>query len=70
MEFLFLLLAAFGAWSLLAPGSQFEIMNTLRYRDPEYHEPSSFALIMTRISGLLIIGFSVWMNFHMPEPPP
>lgn len=37
MELLLLLLAAFGAWSLLAPGSQFEIMNTLRYRDPEYH---------------------------------
>lgn len=66
MEFLFVLLATFGLLMTLIPYKLYEIYNTLRFENPEFHEPSVFALILNIIKGIGVIVVALYFLFNMP----
>ncbi|ETZ70119.1 hypothetical protein L829_1017 [Mycobacteroides abscessus MAB_030201_1075] len=63
--FLGLIVVPFLLWSIFDPKSQWQVLSSWKYRNPEANEPSEAAYAMTRIGGavglvvLVVVGYKM-----------
>ena len=49
------------AWSMISPRSQWELLASWQYKQPEAQEPSNAAYLLARFVGAFGIIFAVWV---------
>ncbi|AGM26951.1 DUF6199 family natural product biosynthesis protein [Mycobacteroides abscessus] len=65
--FLGLIVVPFLLWSIFDPKSQWQVLSSWKYRNPEANEPSEAAYAMTRIGGAVGLVVLVVLGYKMVQ---